>query len=362
MTVSTSQANNPVSFEAIENASIEELSQMDWDFPELDTDLEEGEGTPSPEAISDDADPVVEDEPVAEELASDGDGSSYDIPAQDEATDEPTTNGLPEEWQFLINPIKGGGDEITLNSPEEALSLIQKGIGFHKGMQEIAPHRKAIKTLEKANMLDPSKLNFAIDLINGNPEAIRKLIADNQVSYDDLDREKDPIDYTPTDHTPSDAVMTFDDTVANLQSSVEGAKTLDIITKHMDRQSQHLFAKQPEQMNFLMEQVKDGTYDKIANEINRQKIVGTTPLNEPFITSYNRIGEQMFGNGQAETMPPPQAKNPKPVSKPDQSGRNKVARTRNVNSEVNNLPTIESLEKLSMEDFDKEFEKLFGFK
>jgi hypothetical protein len=49
--------------------------------------------------------------------------------------------------QLFGKPIRAGGQDITLNTPDEAISLIQKGVGFHAKMNRVHNDLKYVEML-----------------------------------------------------------------------------------------------------------------------------------------------------------------------------------------------------------------------
>lgn len=324
----------------IDSMSVDEINNMDWDFSSdnfldgiVDSDFQE---TGSKEPAS-----VYTDE-------------------QDNYSDEPNTiTNIPEGWEQLFQPIKTSAGEITLNNMQEVMTLVKKGMDSQSLSNELSPHRKAIHTLEKAKLLDANKINHMIDVMNGDPNAIRQLIADKQVNIDDIDNDN-PLKYSPRNHTPSDAELSFADVTKKLNSTPHGAKAISVVVNEWDEDSKRRIVSVPANLLYLADQIENGQYDKIMGEITRGRMLGSIPASESLVDSYSRVGHQLFGDS-ANASPSPQQQQSQPQQRQvDQSGRDRVGRAPRADNRKGN-PTIESLEKLSDADFNKEFERLFNF-
>ena len=51
---------------------------------------------------------------------------------------------------------------------------MQMGAGYGRKLQDMQPHLKTLRMLEKNNLLDEGKLSYLIDLDQKNPDAIKK--------------------------------------------------------------------------------------------------------------------------------------------------------------------------------------------
>ena len=105
---------------------------------------------------------------------------------QDNDVSDPENIDYKGWYDKVMAPIKANGKTITLQSPEEAIQLMQMGANYTKKMQQIAPQRKTLMMLEK-NGIDQDTLNFLIDIKNKNPQAIAKLLKDANIDPLDVD-------------------------------------------------------------------------------------------------------------------------------------------------------------------------------
>lgn len=261
---------------------------------------------------------------------------------EDEAIEE-----VADDLKKLIGvPIKTAQGDITLNSIDEVLRMVQMGANANSMTQ----HRKTIQMLENNSLLDNDKLNLMIDVMSGNPEAIRKLMLDKQVSIDAIDSDTE-LKYNPNNHSVSDTEIEFNDIAKELNSTTEGKTVLDVIANQWDEQSRRAVLEQPAHLLTLVEHMKDGTYTKVTSEVTRRKILGLLPASMGAIQAYAEVGRELFGNGQAikatqETVPAKTSTN--------QEGRKRAQKARKTGTSRTNKSS-EELAQLSDEDFLKQF-------
>lgn len=212
------------------------------------------------------------------------------------ANDDPVANTLEE----LYKPFKANGKEIQISSVEEARTLMQQGANYNKKMLALKPHLKALRTLDKHKLLEnEDTLNFLIDLNNGNPDAIRKLIKDKSIDIMDLDvNESDESgkSYSPVDYHVSDNEMVLDDVLDSIAESPAYHRTLSVITSEWDKASTESLAKNPNQIVLLNKQIEHGIYDKVIKELDRVRALGQYGNLSDF-EAYVAVGRAMEAKG-----------------------------------------------------------------
>lgn len=195
-------------------------------------------------------------------------------------------------FEQVMKPFKANGKTIELKTPEEAIRLMQQGAGFGRKIQDMQPHLKTIRMLEKAELLDPEKLSFLIDINNKNPDAIKKLIKDSGIDPLDLNTG-DNVSYSPTNHAVSDKEMAFQSALEDVKSAPGGLETLTHVNQKWDPQSKSALWDSPELLRVIQSQRETGVYDQIDAEIDRQKMLGMIPHNAPFLTAYKLAGDHL---------------------------------------------------------------------
>lgn len=213
-------------------------------------------------------------------------------------------------YKKVMAPFKANGKTISLKNADEAIQLMQMGANYTRKMQSIAPYRKTLMMLEKAQLLDEDKLSYAIDLLNGNQEAIKKLLKDTKVDPLEFNTE-DNVNYQPgLNNRVSDAEVNFKSALDDLVSTADGLNTVKEINTNWDEESKGELWKEPRLMNIIHQQKMAGIYDQIADEVNRRKVLGIIPSNIPFIYAYNQVGQEMAQQRQAQS----QSKNRGPIA------------------------------------------------
>ena len=228
----------------------------------------------------------------AEKTAEGGEGET--------PPEEPDYKAVYE--RLFGKPIRAAGQDIQLHNPDEAISLIQKGVGFHTKMNRLHGDLKYVEMLRNNGLLDEQKLSLLIDAQAGKPGAIKKLLDSAKVDPLTLD-SAEASTYAPSDHRVSDEQMQFQSVVADLSSSDTGKAVL-VDAQGWDQSSKAEIYKTPAVLAVLAEQKEMGRYDLIVAEVNRAKVLGQLPPGESFIQSYTRVGQQMMQAGKFGFVPP----------------------------------------------------------
>lgn len=245
--------------------------------------------------------PVQENASEETEALDDSQGGS--IPS-DEITpsnaDTESSEGIVEEgeanyeefYKKVLSPFKANGREIQPKNINEVIQLMQMGANYTRKMQDIAPQRKIITMLQNNELLDENKLSFLIDLNKKNPAAIQKLLKDSQIDPLDIDVSADS-NYVAGNHHVADEEMRLNSVLDDVASTEHGAETIQIISKQWDQASKEVIWKDPTVISVINQQRANGIYDRIVNEIERQKVFGAIPYGTPFIEAYKTVGTQM---------------------------------------------------------------------
>lgn len=265
-----------------------------------DADKDKSKEAPKAEPVKKDGEkPVVQPAPSSKDMSQEQLAGFYDQ---------------------VMKPFKANGRDITLRTPEEAIRLMQMGAGYGRKLQDMQPHLKTLRMLEKNNLLDEGKLSYLIDLDQKNPEAIKKLIKDAGIDPLDLNIE-DNASYRPTNHSVSDTEVAFAETLKDVSALPGGKETIQLINSTWDKTSKEALWAQPEILTIIQSQRENGVFDQITAEIDRKKMLGEIAPNVPFLEAYKIAGDAMVAAKAlvipgSETAPAPKPANPTPAAQP----------------------------------------------
>ena len=308
-----------VSEEQTQEEEIEEVVEEEADEDDSDTSDDDDTDKQSDDDVSEeeenplsfDDDETPDAPPQAEEKKS-GDVSE-ETPKElpDEKTGSEKSVKTAEKtaavdyenfYNQIMKPFKANGKDIKLQSLDEVVQLMQMGANYTKKLQALQPNLKMVKMLENNDLMDEKKLAFLIDLDKKNPEAIKKLLSDSKIDPLDIDTSEEP-NYVPSNYGVSDEAMAFDSALADVASSEKGKEVIVMIDKEWDIASKEAIYKDPSVLRIISEQKQNGLYDRISEEVERQKVLGHLQ-GIPFINAYYQVGTAMQNQGLLTTSVP----------------------------------------------------------
>lgn len=308
-----------------------------------------------------DTPPATDDTPPVEDEGKEKEGEETDPPADTPpASTEPDYKAAYEK--LFGTPIRAGGQDITLTDVDEAVSLIQKGVGFHKKLNQMHGQLKYVEMLKNNDLLDESKLSFLIDVSKKSPAAIKKLLDESKIDPLTLDTTE-ASNYAPSDYRVTDEQVRFQMVVDDLTDSTHGTSVLQD-AKGWDQVSKAEVYKTPDVLTYLAQQKEQGRYDLIKAQVERQKVLGNIPVTEPFLTSYTRVGQQMmqagaFGKPTATVTPTPVAqKIVTPPTPPNAKRAAIAAPPKGTSSGVQKQ--LPDTKRMTDEEFEKHFKATFN--
>lgn len=350
-----------------------------------DTDVEETNETPSTEESqntedssedTNDNDDAVEDKEDSEELGEEELATMSDeefveylnsgkVPDKKEEEKKPTADkakvvskpsatkadkpksadvNYEDAYKKIFTPFRANGKEITPRTVEDVISLMQMGANYTKKMQAMAPMRKVVESLDKAQITEED-LNFLIDLHKGDKEAIKELIKKNNIDIIDLDL--DEIDYKPNkNNIASDEDVSFAEMLTDINESIPQIK--EVLNNTWDAESKKLLLSDPRAMRALHEEISMGRFEKVQKQLEIEKTFGRYK-GVPDVHAYIDLVNRMVANEQVN-----ETSTKKESSKPSKNipDKRKAAPSRGTSKSSSTL-TAKDLFSMSDEEFER---------
>lgn len=233
-------------------------------------------------------------EETKDSKAAEEDPARKDAKVDDKATDTGAVN-YEALYKQITAPFKANGRDIQVESPEEAIRLMQMGANYNKKMAALKPNLALMKMLENNGLLNADKIGFLIDLDKKNPEAISKLVKDSGIDPLDISAEKAG-GYTPGKHRVNDVEVELDQVLDELKDAPKLNETLDLVGTQWDAKSKGLVAANPQVLKVINTHMQNGIYDLVANEMTRQQALGQlSGLSD--LEAYRQVGDAMASEG-----------------------------------------------------------------
>ena len=335
-----------------------------------DEDLkEEEESEESEEVIVDDEPEVVIDsaETTEERTPYDTFEDSPDVKEEEEVK-EPITESVKDssdsaidyksEYEKIFSPIKANGKEIQMQNSDDVVSLIQKGANYNLKMNALKPHLRLLKTLEKNDLLDETKINYLIDLDKKDPKAVAKAVRDSGIDPLDINVDEDE-EYTPNTYGISDSELELNDILEELKTSESGSVVLNTVGAEWDESSRAVFAETPAKLYQLEEQVKNGVFDTVMKAVEHEKVLGNLKGMSD-IDAYQSVGSFLMQQGAFKHLMPETQETNQPIpikskQKTNSTGRNNKRKAAAL-TKSKPAPKKTSFDPLGLSD--EEFEKM----
>ena len=235
---------------------------------EPDTEENEETNEENDDSAKETSDAVEEGQ---EEHTQDDAGESED---ESEATEEINYKEFYEK--VALAKFTANGREVEgFKNPDDLIRAQQMLHGYSDKMKVFKEYKPFIKTLEERGITaDPEKFKLAMSLLDGDPEAIKKVLKDKNI--DPLELDLDDIKYVPKVKLPSEAQLLIEETYEQAENLGVGSKFNRVISKDWDVPSLQEFVRNGAVRADLLQHLKDGTYDIVQNEIKRMELLDST--------------------------------------------------------------------------------------
>ena len=261
-----------------------------------DNDAENQDQSDDTDQGNDDAEGEQEDDQSQQEQKQQtATGKTKNKPVEQKQEVAEQTVDVQEFHAKITAPFKANGKDYQISSPEEAISLMQKGLNYNAKMNGIKDYVSAGRMLEQHELLNkPEELAFLIDLYNKKPEAMAKLIKDSGIDAYELGEEKAE-GYKPTPiQAPSENVYQLREIIAaNKEDAHFNAMYADVT--NWDDASQQAILNNPDTLLILQGHKANGAYDQIMQRVNHAIDVQGSKM--PVANLYFQYGQEIFGKG-----------------------------------------------------------------
>ncbi len=224
--------------------------------------------------------------PDTGEEIPDGD-SKEEVQEKDPAEEDPSKE-VGETYKF-----KAHGQDFEFTQKEimdQFGTVFGQAMDYTKKMQGIAPYRKMISALEEEK-ISQDQLNLAIDALKGNKEAIQQILKAHEIDTYDLDAQENASTYTPTPYGKDHSQLQLDEVITTIDKDPEYKFTVDVVDNQWDSASRQNFAKNPQLIVGLHNDIKTGLYDQVAPRAMKMKVLDGNQRSD--IEYYILAGEQV---------------------------------------------------------------------
>ena len=263
--------------ESEEEEELDEDSDGDLDEDSEAADEDEEEDTLVEDYDSDDEDSDDEEDEEEADEADDSEDDNADEESEDEADTEeqidgeaPATDDVDYKafydavvnTEFVVNgkKVKGFAD------PSKIIQSQQMAGGFSEKMAGFKQYRPFMAPLKDRGMLDDqAKFDLAMNLIDGDKEAIKTHL--QSLNIDPLDLDMEVINYEGKSNVATEASMVIEDTMERAKGAGIDDRVRQVIGKEWDAESFQEFVDNPAVRDDLLTHMESGAYDAVQDKM-----------------------------------------------------------------------------------------------
>lgn len=217
---------------------------------------------------------------------------------KEEEKRELTPETALEFYNKLNQPFKANGKLITIDKPEEWIKLAQMGANYSRKMENMKQYTGIIQAFKENNITNPQDINLVIDVLKGNPNAIKTIAEKHNIDFYNLSNDsgsEEETQYTPNNYIPNPNQLEFEEVVAELQESPYGSRIMQEV-KTWDSESVTEIVGNPRVLQFLDNHASTGLYDDTMAILEKAKLLGQLPSNKKIIDAYDEVATQLLAN------------------------------------------------------------------
>ena len=245
--------------------------ELDEDSEDLDEDEEEDSLVEDYDSDDEDSD----DETEEDEDSSEEDNT--DEESEDEADTEDPSDGEGQDTggvdykafydavvntEFTVNGKKVKG----FNDPQKIIQSQQMAGGFSEKMAGFKQYRPFMAPLKERGMLeDQAKFDLAMNLIDGDKEAIKKHL--ELLDIDPLELDMEAISYEGKSAVATQESLVIEDTMERARAAGIEDRVRQVVGKDWDAESFQEFVSNDAVRNDLLSHIETGAYDKVQDKM-----------------------------------------------------------------------------------------------
>ena len=249
--------------------------ELDEDFEDTDEDEEEDSLVEDDDLDDEDGEDSEDDDEDADEADDSEDEDTDD--SEDEADTEEQIDGEAQDTdgvdykafydavvntEFVVNgkKVKGFAD------PQKIIQSQQMAGGFSEKMAGFKQYRPFMAPLKDRGMLDDqAKFDLAMNLVDGDKEAIKQHL--QSLGIDPIDLDMDKINYAGKSNVASNESIIIEDVMERAKGAGIEDRVRNVIGKEWDAESFQEFVSNDAVRNDLLTHMESGAYDNVQDKM-----------------------------------------------------------------------------------------------
>jgi hypothetical protein len=297
-----------MSDEELEKASFEEKNkQEEEEDDEIEDETDVTEQTDDLEDETDDnsdedaeSDNETDNDEVSDSIDDEVDNKDSEDSNEKLDEEEKSNKSIKSEiTEDSLKPVRANGMDIPVKSIDEVYQLASMGANYKKKMQDIAPFRRSVSAMKEHNLTDED-IALLIDIKKGDKDALAKVVKDSKIDAIDLDTED--VKYESKLYGDDEATSNLKDIEETISKDPEYKTTVNVVNNLWDSKSQEKLANNPDLIERLHYDVKNGIYEKVAPEATRLEFLdqGRKSKLEYYVDAGRLIAQEEQAKAEAE--------------------------------------------------------------
>ena len=227
--------------------------------------------------------------------ASNNDGENVDTGSNESSEqvsseEEPSKVDYEDFYKQCLQTVGKDSNAITPKNLDEVRQLMAQGAQYNSLNKKYEEASK-LKSLLDINKIDRSQLDLLIEINNGNTNALAKFLKDKNISPYDINPDDEAVqNYQVPSHDVDTKEVRYSEALKNLASTEQGKTCLNTIINEWDDQSFEYLKEEPGLLPHISEQIANGSYKIICDELHREQQLGRYDYSKPFVQNYFEMG------------------------------------------------------------------------
>lgn len=212
-------------------------------------------------------------------------------------SDNDRLKGFENFYNEVTSEFTANGKKVRgFDDPKKIIEAQQMAAGFSDKMASFSKYKPFMNSIKDNGFLDnPDRFNLAMQLLDGDQEAIKKHIKDLEIDPFEMDMEN--INYQSKNQVSSNLEMAYGDIMESAKANKVDAQVQEIINKGWDDNSVVELLEDPQSSADLINHISSGAYDVVQERIAEKKRtdVHNVYSRKPMIEQYREAAREIEG-------------------------------------------------------------------
>ena len=212
-------------------------------------------------------------------------------------SDNERLHGFENFYNEVTSEFMANGKKVKgFTDPKKIIESQQMAAGFSDKMAGFSKYKPFMNTLKDKGMLDsPEKFNLAMNLLDGDQEAIKQHIKNLEIDPFEMDMEN--INYEGKNQVSSNLEIAYDEILENANTNHVRQEVQDVIRDDWDDQSVISLLEDKQSSADLVNHISTGAYKVVQERMAEKKRTDVNQVyaSKPMIEQYREAARELEG-------------------------------------------------------------------